>query len=533
MLMKKLKHPSRLMIVLLALTLVFVAGCQAIGGVDLNAVLKNTLKVTSSESKQTVELALQLDEELIAELPEEETALFKLISNVKLQLDNVKVENNTNASFDGTLTLGGIAPIGFSLQMNEKSAVLEIEGAKQPFALDMTGATIAEMAGVLPEDIASAANDESMSELGHSLIDIIGDYAIDNLPNPDKIEVKPVTETINGESVALMQVHTELDGKAIWAWVKKYVDTLVADREGLDLMVKGLMEALSNHPDIWETLETVNPFEESGELDAPTTDELIEQAADELAAMLEQLQADLKEMESDDPESIEMLLGDNLQVKADMYVDSKLDIRKQAFELSYTIPQDEEEELVLFPFKGITVKFSSEHWNVNGEVAAKEPVVTDSALSLEEMWDISDYELMKLFKEDSAIYDIMKNKLHLNRQTVTFFADSYYNPPIVVKGSLTLVPLRDTAEELGAFISYDPKTKSIELFDEATNTTIELKVGSDNVVINGQSVKWPFPVTNVDGVTYVPARSLSSALKAKIGWEELYGVNALTIEREV
>lgn len=534
-LIKRLGRPSKLMLLLLALVLVFVAGCQAIGGVDLNAVLKNTLKVTSSESKQTVAFKLQLDEEAIGDLLDEEVAITKLLSNVELQFDHVKIQDSSNASFDGKLTLGDSTSIGFSMKMNESKAIVEIEGAKQPFILDMTGASLTELTGIESTATAPAASEESLTALGRALIDTVGGYAIDNLPNPEKIDVKPITETINGESVALMQVHAEMDGKAIWAWVKKYVDALVADQAGLEKMIKGIVEVLSSNPDVWEALGTVNPFEESGELDAPTTEELIQQAIDEAIVMLKELQAELKAMETEDPESIETMLGDNLNVKADVYVDSKLDIRKQALELSYTLPaeEDEEQELTFFPIKGFTLSSVSELWNVNGDVKADAVVVPASGVDENQLLELSDYQFMKLFKDDSVVYDILRNKLHLNRQSVSFYTESDYNPPIVVQGGITIVPLRSIADEFGGVLTYDPKTKAITLVDEATNTTIVLKIGSDKVLVNGVSATWSFPVTSIDGTAYVPARHLSNALKAKLGWGDFYGEKILLIEREV
>ncbi|MGO4540924.1 copper amine oxidase N-terminal domain-containing protein [Paenibacillus sp. 2TAB19] len=531
---KKMGRPSKLMLLLLTLVLVFVSGCQAIGGVDLNTVLKNTLKVTSSESKQTLTFKMQLDDEALNDLLDEEIAIYKLLSKVELQLDHVKMEDSMRASFDGKLTLGDSTSIGFAMKMNESNAIVEIEGAKQPFVLDMTGESLAaEFAGVDTAANASADGEESLAALGHAIIDTVGGYAIDNLPNPEKIDVKPVTETINGESVALMQVHAEMDGKAIWAWVKKYVDALVADQAGLEKMIKGIVEVLSSNPDVWEALGTVNPFEESGQLDAPTTDELIQQAIDEAVIMLKDLQDELKAMESEDPELIDTLLGDNLNVKADVYVDSKLDIRKQGLELSYTLPVEEDEELSFIPVKGFTLTSVSELWNVNGDVLAEPAVVPATYIDENQLLELSDYQLLKLFKEDSAVYDILRNKLHLNRQSVSFYVDSYYNPPIVVKGGITLVPLRPTAEALGSEIQYDPKTKAITLYDEATETTIELKTGSDKVLVNGVGATWSFPVTSVDGTAYVPARSLSNALNAKLAWQDFYGEKSLTIAREV
>ncbi|WP_029192213.1 copper amine oxidase N-terminal domain-containing protein [Paenibacillus harenae] len=527
--------PSKLAALVLVFALVFLAGCQSISNVDFNKTLMNALKVTSSEGTQSVELKLEMDEKAYEGMPEEEIALIKLVTHIKLQLDQVKVQDNEHVSFNGSLIFGDTTSIAFSLKMSDTLAVMELEGAKQPFALDLTSAGLLGLTGMPPleDEGGTGLDNASLTALGHQMIDTVGSYVIGNLPNPERIEVKPVNELINGASTSLMHVHIDMNGQEIRAWVKKYVDALAADRAGLDQMIAGVFELLSDNPDVWAAIGAVNPIGEGERrLDAPTLDDTLKEASDEIAAMLANLQDELKLAEEEDPKSLDRMFGENLTVQADVYMDNKLDIRKQVYAFSYVPGEDEEAELL--PFKRVTVNFESEAWNVNGDVKAETPVVSDDALKAETLAGMHGYQVLKQFDEESVIYDLLKNKLHIGKQSVSWIAYGYYNPVIITATQRTLIPLRETADEFGAELTYDAKTKSVELYDEATDTTILIKNNSDSAVVNGKTVKWSFPVTVVDGTTYVPARDLASALGAKLKWSEIYeDEKVFTIEREI
>lgn len=534
---KSYARPSKFIALILAFTLVFVAGCEAISNLDFNTVLKNSLKVTSSEGKQSVELKLELDDTAYEGATEEDLAIMKLVSNVKLQFDNVKMQDSSNASFNGSLIFGDTASVKFSLKMSDTLAIMEIEGAKQPFAIDLTSEGLLGLTGMsgLPVDVASEAapglDEATATALGHEILDTVGSYVIHNLPNPERIDVKPVFENINGVSTSLMKVHVDFDGTEIWPWVKKYVDALIADRAGLDKMVAGVFEVLSSNPQIWGAAEEVIPFDQGG-LGSEDPAVLIAEASDGIVELLTELQGELKLLEEEDQETLDEIFNKDLSIKADMYVDNKLDIRKQAYELSYAPSLDP--EFGVLPIKGITLKFESESWNVNGVVKADVPVASKSDLPIEQLVDMQGYQALKKFDDKSVVYDLLKNKLHVNKQNLTWYSYEYYNPVIITASHITIIPLRSTVEQLGGVLTADKKTKSLKVFDEATNTTIVLKNGSDSAVVNGKTVKWAFPVTVIDGVTYVPARNLAHALKAKIGWTDLGDdMKVFSLDREV
>lgn len=447
-------------VVLLVLTLLFVAGCQAVGGLDLNKTLKNALKVTTSESNHSLEFQLHMDKALLEESSEEDKEIYNLLSQVKIQLDNVKMQDKTHFSLEGSLKLGTETEIGFDMQANDKLLVIDVDGAKEPFTFDVTGEKLLEISGLELEEIegytkATKQNEESIAKVSTELIDIVGEYGINNLPNPKNIKVNAVNEPINGVSTSLMHVQASLNGPEMWSWVKSYVDALVADRAGLDAMVSGIIKVLAANPDIWESIGEADPFN-SGELDAMTEDEFAKESSEALSEMLIELQGELSKLDKSEDEMLKEALTDELVLKTDFYVDSKLDIRKQQFELSFTPKSSEEEPAIPF---GFTLKSTSESWNVNGVVKANAPVLTNNQVAVEDIVTLQGYQTLKLFDENSQIHDLLKNKFHLNKQSYQSFSDDYYNAPIIMPSYITMVAVRDVADVFGATVTYDPATK--------------------------------------------------------------------------
>ena len=536
--------------VLLALTMVIVAGCQAVGGIDLNRVLKNSLQVTSMEGKQTLEFELLVNEDFIAMIAEESDggeaeAMLELLSKVKLTLDTIKVKDAQNASMAGNLALGDLA-IGFDVKMAGDLTIIELEGAKEPIVLEMTpdfmSSLFPEMAYLSEEMPESAMADEKvqaeLTALGKGIIEDVGGYVIDNLPNPERIGVTAGMESIGGQDVFLSHIAVEINGEELWKWISKYLDALIADEQGLVEMMTAVTKRILAEQELFEAMGL--PIDEAlAEFGSVTEEELAETAKVAIVA-LKEAKAELEAAEEEDPETLAILFNEDTSLKVDLYVDGKLDVRKSAFELVVkpTMPEQAEDGMTtgLFAgFEGIRIAGTSEQWNVNGDVVPDAPVKPENGLTVDEMDGIKEYEIIRLFDQDSDLYDLLTNKLHLNRQEITLFTEYSYNPPIITPSGRTLVPLRNVAEELGADLTFDGKTKTMKLVDGATGTTIELKVGSDQVTINGTAAQWSFPVTLMqDGTVYVPARELVAALDGTLRWDTYYDdERILVIEREI
>lgn len=525
--MKSLKRFKKGIILILSLALVIVAGCQAIQGVDFNTMLKNTLKVTSAESKQSVELKLLWNEEAYEGMQEEEVALMKLFSNVKLQFDSVKMQDASHASYTGKLIVSDKVDIGFSIKQSDTTAVIEVEGAKLPIVIDVSGAGVGSMLGTVPlEETAAGSANEALTEIGKEMLDSAGSFFINNLPNPDKISVNAVQEPINGVNTSLFHVKTELSGTEIWAWIKKYVDVLADDRTGLESFVKQVVAILNSHPELWEEFGVDNPLEPKG-LDMPTAEDVAKELTDELEAMFVSLQEELAAMEEEGGEDLKQIFNDDSSIKAELYVDSKMDIRKQAIDVTL-----KPSEQALFPLDGLSLHMESELWNVNGKVEADAPVVPEKAVRSEQLGSMQGYQFLRLFDKQSDVYALL-DQLHIGRQTVELSVDSSLYPAIVTPKYVTIVPLRAVAQQLGAAVKYDKKTKNVTVYDEATNTTIVLKEGSDRVTVNGKAAKWSFVAKSVDGTLYVAGRDFAKALGAKVRWDDSWGSDAFVIEREI
>ncbi|NBD26211.1 copper amine oxidase N-terminal domain-containing protein [Paenibacillus glycinis] len=514
-------------LLLISMVVLVAAGCQALNGVDFNAMLKQSMNVTSYESNETVAFKLLMNDGADEMLTGEEGELIKLVSDIKLELTDVKTSETGGMSAKGELSLGA-KHIAFEAKMNNELAELDLEGAKKPIVISLTD----------PEtDAAAASAQESLTAASKQIIDAVSGYAIDNLPNPSHLTVLPGQESVHGETVTGMNVHADLTGKELWDWLKSYIDALIGDKEGLKAMLTGLLEALQSQ----ESAIAASPVESMfGSLpEEDDTEAAVNDAADEIIDMLTQLQDELAKTETDEAETLDSVLNDGTFVKGDLFIDGKLDIRKAVIEAAVKITEpaiaagDEDEDMgmeALMPFSGISVKITSDRWNVNGDVQPAQPSGDKSVLNGQALMDMQGYEVLQQFDKNSDVYDLLRNTAHIGRQSLTLSPEFSRNAPIITPSGITIVPLRYTAEAFGAALT--KSGGSLIVKDGATNTTISLKNGSSNAIINGKTVKWGFPTTVVNGVTYVPARDFAQALGASIEWEQYGGVKALTLVRE-
>lgn len=501
---------------LLAIVLIVLAGCQAVGGLDFNTMLKNTLKVISYEGSETIEIKLTPSvQDSDTALDEETAKLLELFTHFKLQLDNVKIADEQTMSMDGSLDFSG-KRIGFSLKMDEKLMAVEIEGASKPFLFDL------EEVSEDGEADEEASGGDSLLEAGNQMAELVGGFAIDNLPNPTNLTVAPAQESVGGETVSGFKVHAELNGNEMWSWIKSYIDALTSDEEGLREMLGGLMDLLYSQSELAEAVGGESIFGSISESDMKADE--IDEAVDYYLTMLTEYKDELEAMEKDSPDMLQTLFNDETYVKADLLVDSKLDIRKSAVEFNLQPKLNEDDE---FGFDQIWVKMTREQWNVNGKVTPETPAAIAGAVAFEDLFEMEGYQLLSHFSKESDAYDLLRNDLHIAKQAV-------YTDGILTPGGVTIVPLRDTANYLGATLTKDAATGTIKVYDEATNTTIRLKTGSKEVTVNGKKQTWAFPATVVGGVTYVAGKDFAKALGGTAKWE-VYAdeIKIFIIEREL
>jgi len=86
----------------------------------------------------------------------------------------------------------------------------------------------------------------------------------------------------------------------------------------------------------------------------------------------------------------------------------------------------------------------------------------------------------------------------------------------LVKNGTILVPLRSMFEQMGATVSYDAGSKSVTA--SKPGSQVQVTLGKNEVLINGESRPLDVPPMMYKGVLLVPVRVISEALGAYVQW---------------
>ncbi|HEY0828261.1 MAG TPA: hypothetical protein VGE40_09210, partial [Bacilli bacterium] len=220
--------------------LTVLAGCQAIGGLDINKALISNLDVLSSEGKASLSIELMLDDEEAAanETDADDVNLLKLFNKSSLNLFNMKMQDASTLSTDGEFVFNK-GKIPFNLSLTSKALVIQFEGADKPVVINLSNSI---------EDMGATAELQEMQEKltaqSRALMKSIGTYLINNLPNPGKITLESAVQTIHGEAISLHKIHTEIYGSELVGLLKKLLLSLREDEAGLKEMLSQLYDIL-------------------------------------------------------------------------------------------------------------------------------------------------------------------------------------------------------------------------------------------------------------------------------------------------
>src|ERR1700736_4105040 len=86
----------------------------------------------------------------------------------------------------------------------------------------------------------------------------------------------------------------------------------------------------------------------------------------------------------------------------------------------------------------------------------------------------------------------------------------------LVRGNTILIPLRSMFEQMGATVSYDPATKTVDVSKPGSD--VKVTVGRPEVVINGESRPLEVPPEIYKGTVVVPVRVISEGMGAYVQW---------------
>lgn len=500
-----------------ALLLAVLVGCQAVGGFSLDDMLLKQLDVKSSESSGTFEIALDWDDAALAQEEPEVAAAIEWFRKIQVRIDRSASDEDGNAYVSGALTLSK-GEIPFTLQTDKDTVLLDVAGAKRPLVLDMSfGGMMPGLGGTSGED--SGAFEEAILKLVREA----GSYLVGHLPNPPTVKVDLLaSEPIRGVPTDVTKVHAELNGKELGELIPAYLDALVKDEAGLRQLLGSIVKWAAELPP-----ELQEAFGMEAEDWAPTEQELNE-TVQEILDSFKEAQEELAAAKKD--ESWNDIFNEGIQFKTDLYVDRSMHIRKTNSELTLSAELFKDSGI---PLKGVTIRSSEEIWNVNGDVSVPAIQKPFNAYDLEDLVELKPFQAVKLFDENSVIYQLLKKDLQIDDQEFLLSPD-WGVPYVETEDGDVYLPIRETIEQLGGqFLEYDPATKGIRFYDEATRQTLELKVGSANLLVNDKPVAWTNAVEGVDGLAYAEADDLLGTLHAKYSVvEDEYG-DYLVVSRDL
>ncbi len=86
----------------------------------------------------------------------------------------------------------------------------------------------------------------------------------------------------------------------------------------------------------------------------------------------------------------------------------------------------------------------------------------------------------------------------------------------LVRGGTILVPLRSMFEQMGATVSYNPSTRTVDVTKPGSD--VKVTVGRPQVIINGETRPLDVPPMMYQGQVLVPVRVISEGMGAYVQW---------------
>lgn len=489
---------------LLVLALGLLAGCQSVNGTDLNRIMLFKLNVQSLEGKETVSVHLSLKPGEDGNGADAEARqMFELFKDVSVDISDFKQESMDIASLKGNFVYSN-GTIPFQLTVNKNQITVLAEGMKKPLVIRSDAGLSQERTGASPQLNALL---KSMGSEQQELIRKLAAYLIGKLPNPPKISVLPVLETVHNEKLPLTKVEAEIKGSDVIPLIRQFAQNILQDEEGLKQLITDVISGLPLNG------EESSPLLENKQFAA-------EMATGVIRTMLQQVASGKGNV----PQT--GLLDDNSRLRMVIYADKDNMVRKSEmnFVLAPQPDQNSKEGWQSGPkLQEIRIDASAETWNINRPVKAD--AIQNAEHSLQIGPQTKTYEVLQAIQPDSGLYSLLKNDLHISRKRILLHLDDSAaetpidGQPYIKDGSL-MVPVRFVAERLEAEVSWDGEKKQVTLFDPPSATTVVLTIGSSIASVNGREASLQTEAQIIDNTTYVPARFVAEMLGAQVGYED-------------
>ncbi|MCM3128583.1 copper amine oxidase N-terminal domain-containing protein [Paenibacillus provencensis] len=478
--------------------LVVLTGCQSVGGFDVNsAILGSKDKLYQPmESRETLELEVTPSANATAEDKE----MIDLLNSISVHIDSAKTEDMDNASVTGSVYyLDNEIPFLFS--MDKAGFALDIEGAEKPVYFSLGEET------ETPE----------MTEYYEQVEDVtwqLASFLVKHLPNPDTISVAKAQETVNGERLDLTHLHVEISGTEMVELIRPFLASVAEDEEGLKQLIGNLYDAISvmfvaiEAED--ESLEGASEF-----LSPESKDTTVAMIHGAITGYLDELLVDydqeVEKLFNETPE-LKTVFGDDTNLTVDYYFDSELNARKAAAELKVAIPASDE-----LPISEIKLASTSEIWNHGTEVKADKVDTSNGVLDV--MYgEATTGEILRNFEGSAPVHELLMNSGMTSMFTYLDPEDEYYG--VVNNDGTGFVALRNFADQFEADVKWTKGSNQIVVTNDLTLEQSTYTLGSDQAVVNGETVTLPSAPYMEHGMVYVPLRSIAEALDATVTFED-------------
>ncbi len=321
------------------------------------------------------------------------------------------------------------------------------------------------------------------------------------------MSVDRVNSSVHGVPTNLTKVHAELNGEQLGDLIPVYLENLLNDKEGLRTTLREVLQWAQELPP--EVLSVFGDgadavLEEDADLDA-----VLEEAFAELIPVLEEAQAEIAKAREE--EEWGEIFDKGVTMAADLYVDDSLHLRKSLVELNIAPAFFATEDS---PIRSIKIRSSGEMWNVNGDVVVPPVEVPRNALTVAEAEGLQGYQALRLFDQNSVLYNVLKNDFKVDDQSFEL-SDEWGIPFYIDSEGIAYVPIRAKMKKFGVKLQVPYAKGQIRFYDQATEQSVLFQTGSAKATVNGRSVTLEHLVVNDGHFVYVSADDLFGILHAE------------------
>lgn len=505
--------------------MLLVAGCQPVGNVDVGKLITNSATIKSMEGSQVI--SLEMLQDTSDAITAEQQFFFDLVGTMKLNMTEVKMQDQHNMSIKGTFEYKkGSIPFTMTVT-NSQDITVWVEGAKKPILFRSSYTAVQQADSMVTQ--ALLAQMEQLQKKAVELAPQLVAAFVGLAPNPKTITVKDTQVTVHGESLSLKHLHAEVYGNELQDLLKGFLSNMIEDEKGMkeligllfdlyapivEASIKEQGEAGAQNP----AMQSLEPFLKNRTL---AVEFMYMMLKEQLGAVMKDYDKNMAAfMDSERGASLKKVLNGKQSLKVDYYADSNQIVRKSNTELVFTMPEEDKSGL-----KQLKLTSSSENWNVN------KPVTIDSIDTKGGVVEIGKstggVNLTKLtssLEPSSALYKLLKQDLKVTKKQISMVMDeSGYLPanskPYNDEGTV-MVPLRFVSERLDAEVAWNDSTKQVTITDPLSGKVLVLTIGSKQATVDGEVRSLEKAAVLVEGSTFIPVRFVSENLGAKVEWDQ-------------